>query len=767
MSRRSRKQVKKNRKTKINLLTKFLLALSIIIMFLAIVSAVFVINIIQDAPTLRASDLESPLSTRIYDQDDELISTIFREEKRIKVSIDDIPEQMQDAFISIEDKRFYNHNGIDLFRIVGAAAANVKHGWGSEGGSTLSQQLIKRTILTPDKTLKRKIQEAWLAVQLEQKYSKDEILEMYLNNVYFGHGAYGIQMASVHYFNEEDLSELNLTQIALLAGLPNAPSAANPFKNPEQAKKRMNQVLDAMVQNEVISEAEANEAKETDFEDILQEPVKKEDDPYSAYIDAVYDQLVNRDKIVSEQDFYQGGLEIYTQLDKDAQQMIDELLHSDDIPYPDEHFETGISLVDTQTGEIKAIGGGRNFTSIQDLNYGAHVKNQPGSTIKPILDYGPAIEHLNWSTAQPITDEPYQYSDGTPINNWDNQYWGSMTIRRALEWSRNIPALKAFQEVGSEQAQAFASELGIEIDPIYESAALGGFDGVSPLQLASAYAAFGNGGVYHEPSTVRKIVFPDGKEWEPEQKPHQAMQDYTAYMITDMLKTVITTGTGAQANILGIPVAGKTGSTNIPKEIRDQYGIGSGLLDSWFVGYTTEYSLAVWSGYPSLKAKDSDEIQYIRSDGTQHIPKILFKEIMTELSDENTPDFEKPDSVVSIGNELYVRGTEQQRPAPQPKAPPEEQEKDEEEEPEEEEQENEEDEVEEEEDEIEEEKPDDQEEDEKEKDKEEENKEENDQSKDEEKKKEPIDDDKDKEVDQQDQERKGTEEKKKNEVDSP
>src|SRR5690606_15587238 len=187
----------------------------------------------------------------------------------------------------------------------------------------------------------RKIQEAWLALKLEQNYSKDEILEMYLNNVYFGHGAYGIQMASVHYFNEEDLSELNLAQIALLAGLPNAPSAANPFKNPEQAKKRMNQVLDAMVQNEVISEAEANEAKETDVEDILQEPVKKEDDPYSAYIDAVYDQLVNRDKIVSEQDFYQGGLEIYTQLDKDAQQMIDELLHSDDIPYPDEHFETG------------------------------------------------------------------------------------------------------------------------------------------------------------------------------------------------------------------------------------------------------------------------------------------------------------------------------------------------------------------------------------------------------------------------------------------
>ncbi|MEI3605688.1 PBP1A family penicillin-binding protein [Pseudogracilibacillus sp. SE30717A] len=757
ISRISRKQMKKSHKPKRSLLTKFLLALSIIVLFLVIISAFFVISVIKDAPTFSASDLESPLSTRVYDQDDELVSTLFREENRIKVSIDDIPEQLQDAFISIEDKRFHNHHGIDVFRIAGAATANLKHGWGVEGGSTLSQQLIKRTILTPDKTLKRKIQEAWLALRLEQNYSKDEILEMYLNNVYFGHGAYGIQMASVHYFNEEDLSELNLAQIALLAGLPNAPSAGNPFNNPVQAKKRMNQVLDAMVKNEVISEAEAKEASGTELEDILQEPEKKDKDPFNAYLDAVYHELVKKEEVVSEQDFYQGGLEIYTHLDKDAQQMIDDLLHSDDIPYPDEHFETGISLVDTQTGVMKAIGGGRNFTSIQDINYGAFVKSQPGSTIKPILDYGPAIEHLKWSTAQPITDEPYQYSDGTPINNWDNKYWGSMTIRRALEWSRNIPALKAFQEVGSEQAQIFAEGLGIEIDPIYEAAALGGFDGASPLDLASAYAAFGNGGMYNEPSTVRKIVFPNGKEWEPEQKPHQAMQDYTAYMITDMLKTVITSGTGADANIPGIPIAGKTGSTNIPKEIREQYGINSGLLDSWFVGYTTEYSLAVWSGYPSLKAKNSDEIQYIQSDGTQHIPKILFKEIMTELSDENTLDFEQPDSVVSNGTELYVRGMEQQkRPEPQPEQPREIEEEDQEE-PEEDLEKNEEDEI------VEEE-PDDKEGDGKDQDNEEENKEENDQNKDEEKKKEPNDDEKDQEAEKekQDKEQKGTEEKKEN-----
>ncbi|MTW86048.1 PBP1A family penicillin-binding protein [Virgibacillus dakarensis] len=659
-----RKQQKKARsdRQKRSLWKKILFSLCAAFILVVIACGITIAVMIHDAPTLKASDLQTPQSTRIYDQDGKLVSTLFHEENRIKIDIDNVPKMVKDAVISIEDKRYRDHHGIDIRRLFGAVIANIKNGWGAEGGSTITQQVIKRSVLSPEKTLKRKVQEAWLALQLEREYSKDQILEMYLNNVYFGHGAYGIKTASEIYFGK-DLSELNLSQAALLAGLPNAPSADDPFKHPERAKERRDQVLSAMVSNHVISEHQAGQAKAKPISELLRKEEKRQEnnDPYNAFIDTVYEQLVNQKKIVSEKEFYQGGLKIYTTLDSKAQQAVYNLIRSEDIPYPDENFETGISLVDTKTGAIKAVGGGRHFEAIGYTNYGSDVQNQPGSTIKPILDYGPAIEYLKWPTSHVLRDEQYQYSDGTPINEWDNEYWGDITMRRALEWSRNIPALKAFQAVGKDQAQEFASGLGINIDPIYESAAIGGFDGVSPLQMAEAYAAFGNGGTYHEPFTVKKIVFPSGKEWKPEPKSHDAMHDYTSYMITDMLKTVISSGTGTQANIPGIPVAGKTGSTNIPQEIQDQYGLGDGLLDSWFVGYTPQYSLAVWTGYPSLKNKDGD-VQYIRYDGTQNIAMQLFRNLMSEISDPDMDDFGKPDSVVSIGSELYVRGTEQDKP---------------------------------------------------------------------------------------------------------
>lgn len=675
---------------------KLLLGLGIALTLVIIGSVIAVGVIIYNAPKLEASDLMMPQSTRIYDEDGEQIDTLFQEENRINVSIEEVSDVMIDAIISIEDKRFYDHNGIDWRRLFGAARSNIKNGWGSEGGSTITQQVIKRSVLSPEKTLKRKVQEAWLSLQLERQYSKEEILELYLNNVYYGHGAYGIKTASVTYFGEEDLSKLSESQAALLAGLPNAPSATNPFNHPERAEERRDQVLSTMVDNGYISKDEEKEAKEESVEDIvLKEEDKQEDDnPYNAYIDAVYDQLVNEQEIVSDEEFFQGGLEIYTNLDPEAQQEAYDLLHSENIPYPDEDFETGLSLVDTETGALKAVGGGRNFKAIRYSNYGTHIQHQPGSTIKPILDYAPAIEHLKWSTSYTLTDEPYEYSDGTPINEWDGEYWGSVSVRRALEWSRNIPALKAFQAVGEDKAQEFASGLGIDIDPIYESAAIGGFEGVSPLEMAAAYAAFGNGGTYNEPSAVKKVVFPDGEEWESEDTSEAAMEDFTAYMITDILKTVMESGTGTQANIAGIPVAGKTGSTNIPKEDRDKHGIPDGLRDSWFTGYTTEYSLAVWTGYPSFKNEDGD-VQYIKYDGTQDIAKQIFRELMSSVSSSDTPDFTKPDSVISIGSELYVRGEEPAQPEQQEPDPSDEEEQegsDEEEEEQEEEPEEEEDE---------------------------------------------------------------------------
>ena len=662
-----RQQRKKTNQHKRSWWKVLLLSLGITFALIVGGGAVTVAVMISDAPELKESNLQMPQSTRIYDDDGKQVDTLFQEENRINVSIDEVPDVMKAAIISIEDKRFYDHNGIDWRRLLGAARSNIKNGWGAEGGSTLTQQVIKRTVLTPEKTLKRKVQEAWLALKLEKKYSKDEILELYLNNVYYGHGAYGIKTAAVTYFGEEDLSQLSISQAALLAGLPNSPSATDPFKHPDKAEERRDKVLQSMVDNGFINKEEVAKAKEELVADIILKEEEKQanDNPYNAYVDAVYDQLVKEEKIVSEEEFFQGGLEIYTHLDSDAQQATYDLLHSENIAYPDDDFEAGISLVDTETGAIKAIGGGRNFKAIRYSNYGSNIKHHPGSTIKPILDYGPAIEHLKWSTSHILTDEPYEYSDGTPINEWDGKYWGSVSIRRALEWSRNIPALKAFQAVGADKAQAFAAGVGIEIDPIYESAAIGGFDGVSPLQMAAAYAAFGNGGTYNEPSAVKKVVFPNGKEWEPDVISEKAMEDYTAYMITDMLKTVMASGTGMQANIEGIPVAGKTGSTNIDQTDREKYGIADGLRDSWFSGYTTEYSLTVWTGYPSMKNENGD-VQYIKYDGTQDIAKHLFRELMSEVSSPDVKDFVQPDSVISIGSELMVRGAE---PATPPEVP--------------------------------------------------------------------------------------------------
>src|SRR5699024_10189064 len=503
--------------------------LAVGIVFLAIIG-----KMIYSAPELKASDLETPTSTQLYDEDGELIGNVFEEENRVHVDIDDVPDDVKNAIVSIEDKRFYKHKGIDYRRISKAAIANFRQGWGAEGGSTITQQVIKGSVLSSEKTLTRKVQEAWLALKLERQYSKDEILEMYLNNVYLGNGAYGVKTASKTYFNK-DLDDLNISQIALLAGLPNAPSADEPFNEPERAEKRRNKVLNAMVSNNIISEEEAAEAKDKSIEDIVEKTdTSRGDTAFKGFIDTVYDQIVNRDEIVTEEEFYEGGLKIYTTANSEAQELVHELMHSENFPYPDDAYETGIALVDTETGAVQALGGGRNFQAIHDTNYGASSSNSPGSTIKPILDYGPAIEHLNWSTEKILSDEEYSYDDGTPVREWDGEYWGDISMRRALEWSRNIPAVKAFQEVGKDKTKEFANNLDIEVDTTYDSAALGSFEeGSTPLQMAEAYAAFGNGGTFNKPSLVKKIEYQDGTEWEAEEpESREAMQDYTAYMMT-------------------------------------------------------------------------------------------------------------------------------------------------------------------------------------------------------------------------------------------
>ncbi|RWR04067.1 PBP1A family penicillin-binding protein [Siminovitchia fortis] len=604
---------------------------------------------VKEAPKLNPEQLNSPMSSTIYDMNNKKIMDVAGEEYRKMVPLDQVPKSVQNAFLSVEDVRFWDHHGIDFKRIAGATVANIKEGFGVEGGSTITQQLVKMSFLSPEKTIERKVQEAYLALKLERKYTKEEILEMYLNKVYFGEGAYGVATAADVYFGKS-VKDLNLSEAALLAGLPQRPSGYNPYENPELAENRRDLVLSLMHEHGYITEKEKKEAQSIPVKDMLKKQKRK--NTYNSFTDRVIEEL--KEKGIDEDKLYTLGLKIYTTFDPKAQKITDKVLKTDEyIDYPDDKFRAGVVLLDTKTGEVRAIGGSRDSEAeIQrGFNYATQMKRQPGSTAKPIMAYGPAIEKLKWSTYEQIKDEEIELN-GKVFKNWDNRFHGNVSMRTALQWSYNIPAIKAMQEAGPEEAKKFAEKLGIPLDEIFPAYAIGGFkDGVSPLQLAGAYAAFGNEGVFNEPHTVRKIVYLDGKEKNLQPKPVQAMSDYTAYMITDMLKTVVTEGTGDMANIPGLPLAGKTGTNELPDDI-----YGYGVTDAWFAGYTTRYSAAVWTGYDEISQESFVQMQ------DSHNAKLIFKHIMSEVSEGiETPDFTMPSSVEkrTIGNrvELFVKGT--------------------------------------------------------------------------------------------------------------
>ncbi|MDR7074932.1 transglycosylase domain-containing protein [Fictibacillus barbaricus] len=597
---------------------------------------------VNGTPKLTKEALRDPQSSMIYDMNDKFVTYVTGKERREYAKINEIPELVQQAFISTEDTRFREHFGIDVKRIAGAALANVKDGFGAEGASTITQQVVKNSVLSSDKTIKRKIQEAYLAVKLEQKYSKDEILEMYLNKIYFGSGAYGVATASKTYFNKP-LSELKPEEAALLAGLPQRPSGYDPFLHPKQAEERRNTVLNLMYKNGAITKAEKDKAIKTPVTDSL---VKDQGSrlKYESFIQQVIKEL--KKKGIPEQAIYEGGLKIYTTLDQKAQAHTEKVLSTDEfVKYPSDKFKAGVALLDTKTGAIRAIGGNRTADKndvIGGYNYATDIQRQPGSTIKPILDYGPAIDGLKWPTYKQINDEKLDIGDWE-VNNWDDEFHGEISMREALVNSYNIPAIKTFMEVGSKDAVGFANKLGMNIENATPAYAIGGFSrGPSPLQLAGAYTAFGNKGIYHEPTTLRKVTFSDGYEKKYETKPVAAMHDYTAYMITDMLKDVVKRGTGTLAAIPGLEVAGKTGTTNMPEGANIDE---KGSSDSWFAGYTTNYTAAVWTGYDKTTSE-----QYLTPED-QKIAKYIFKSIVSEVSkDKKTAGFEQPKSV----EEIYV-----------------------------------------------------------------------------------------------------------------
>ncbi|MFC7685093.1 PBP1A family penicillin-binding protein [Ureibacillus sp. GCM10028918] len=603
----------------------------------------------SSAPELDEELLKDPVSSEFYDKNGEIFASIGVESRKY-VNYEDIPEEMVDAILATEDVRFFDHFGIDIWRLGSAVVANITQGFGSQGASTITQQVVKNSFLSNDKKLKRKAQEAWLAIQLERHYEKEEIFEMYFNKILMSGRIYGFGTASEYFFGKEP-SELELDEMALLAGIPQSPNRYNPYKNPERAQQRRDLVLDLMVQHGKITEEEAAAAKEIDVTSRL---LAEEDrqtvagTKYDAFLDVVLSELEEK----GDGEALAEGIKVYTTLDPSAQTAVESIMNNPE-NFPTEEIQSGVSVVDTKTGEIVAIGGGRNYGADRGFNF-AHdlTTRSPGSTIKPLLDYGPAFENLKWSTGETISDVEMTYSNSKQvITNWDNKYLGDMTVREALYTSRNVPAVKTLQEVGISEAEKFINKLGIETESVFESDAIGGGDiTMSPIEMSAAYAAFGNKGIYTEPTAIKEVEYRDGSKKSYSSKPEVAMEDSTAYMVTDILRDVVSSKPGASgtaAAVSGLDIAGKTGTTNYAADEFDKFDLpASSVPDSWFAGYTTNYSIAIWSGY-------STRGEPITTWDERRLPQHLFSAIMSEISaDVETADFDRPNSVVEATIEV-------------------------------------------------------------------------------------------------------------------
>ena len=615
---------------------------------------VFAVYIVVKAPNFDPKNLYSTEASIVYDKNGKQI-TKLGVEKRKNVNYDDLPQVLVDAIIATEDSRFMQHNGFDLPRFLKASAGQVVNkitGHGNAGGgSTLTMQVSKNNYTSVESSgfegIVRKFTDIYISIfKLEKNYSKEEIIEFYVNIPFLGNNAYGVEQACQTYFGKS-VSDINLSEASLIAGLFQAPTSYNPYQHPKQAEERRNTVLYLMQRHGYITKEEADDARSIPVESLLRESNPEgSSNEYQSYIDVVVKEVEEKTGLSP----YTTGMKIYTNLDPDKQKTLNDIMSGKTWKWKDDKVQAGIAIVDVNTGALVATGGGRNQKGERQYNYATDITRQIGSCAKPLFDYGPAFEYTNAGLASQVYDGPHSYSSGVAIKNADGGYKGTLTYKYALAASRNIPALRVFQSVDNSKIKEFVTKLGIkpEIDSnggLHEAHALGAFSGSNPKDMAAAYAAFANGGYYTEPYTVNKIEYIDSdKTVSLKNKRSKVMSDSTAYMITDALVYAVSGYGNIGGSVSGVQLAAKTGTSMFDSEARRKYGYPSSAnMDMWVTGYTPEYAVSLWYGYTK-----AEKGYYLGNDGYSARGK-LFRQVISSISDRSgAKKFTVPSSVVKV-----------------------------------------------------------------------------------------------------------------------
>ena len=619
-------------KVKKVLLTILAALIGVLLLFCA---AFYVFFDVPDWQKLDISKLSALAQTSsMYDMNGELMSELRGSENRIIVSLDEIPLHTRQAFIAAEDLRFYDHRGIDVYRILGALRSNLKSGSLAEGASTITQQLAKLTHLSAEKTIRRKLEEINLAFQIEKVYNKDEILAMYLNTVYFGRGAYGIQAAAQAYFGV-DAEDLTLNQSASLAVIIKAPSIYAPHISPSNNRSRRQYILSVMAENSFISQEEKQAALDESIWVLAQEAEKQ---LYSWYIDEALRESAELLGL-SADEVIQGGFKIYTAYDARLQTIADEV-YADSSFFPaaasdGTPIQSAMAVVDTNNGAVLAMIGGRDYTVRRGLNRATQMRRQPGSALKPLAVYGPALE-LGYTTASVLLDEKTSFGGYTPRNAGD-RYYGLVTMRTAIRNSLNTTAVRLLEEIGLDASIQYLNKMGIPTRNSDRnlSLALGSMTyGVTPVELAAAYVPYANGGIYHQPYCVERIETVDGSNvYERKDSGKQVLSAQNAFLMTSLLQSVVSSGTGTRMLAANTPIAGKTGTVSMT----------GGNRDIWMTAYTPEISVAVWMGYDQTDAKHKISNGITGGRNTASLAAAFFKKA---YADREKPDFSQPDGLV-------------------------------------------------------------------------------------------------------------------------